>query len=136
MACAERFSKTVDVDRFQPSQLTELLALPDAEETEKFIAEKAAEGKRVADMTIKQLREEIADYKNHLSKLFPNVTGKSQNFGGGFSCVSFKQSTTPQRRQLRRGLSCTAAPIPPLSCPAAVVEESWQGRILKNVLKS
>lgn len=58
MQISERFSKTVDVDRFQPSQLTELLALPDAEETEKFIEAKAAEGKAVADMTIKQLREE------------------------------------------------------------------------------
>ena len=29
-------------------------------ETEKFIEAKAAEGKKVADMTIKQLREEIA----------------------------------------------------------------------------
>ena len=47
MQISERFNKTVDVDHFKPSQLTELLALPDAEETEKFIAEKAAEGKRV-----------------------------------------------------------------------------------------
>lgn len=63
MQISERFNKTVDVDQFKPSQLTELLALPDAEETEKFIAKKAAEGKAVADMTIKQLREEIARYK-------------------------------------------------------------------------
>ncbi len=63
MQISERFSKTVDVDRFQPSQLTELLALPDAEETEKFITEKTAEGKKVAEMTIKQLRDEIAAYK-------------------------------------------------------------------------
>ena len=59
--CAERFGKSLDVERFKPSQLTELLALPDAEETEKFIEAKAAEGKQVADMTIKQLREEIAE---------------------------------------------------------------------------
>lgn len=43
MQISERFNKTVDVDGFKPSQLTELLALPDAEETEKFIAEKAAD---------------------------------------------------------------------------------------------
>ena len=49
MQISERFSKTVDVDRFQPAQLTELLSLPDAEETEKFIEQKAAEGKAVAD---------------------------------------------------------------------------------------
>lgn len=59
MECAERFGKTLDVERFKPSQLTEMLALPSAEETEKFIAEKAAEGKKVADMTIKELRKEI-----------------------------------------------------------------------------
>ena len=47
MECANRFSKMTDVGHFQPSQLTELLALPDAEETEKFIAEKAAEGKKI-----------------------------------------------------------------------------------------
>lgn len=63
MQISERFNKMVDVDHFQPSQLTELLALPDAEETERFIAEKAAEGKAVAEMTIKQLRGEIAEYK-------------------------------------------------------------------------
>lgn len=42
MQISERFSKTVDVDRFRPAQLTELLSLPDAEETEKFIEQKAA----------------------------------------------------------------------------------------------
>ena len=41
--------------------MIEMLSLPSAEETEKFIAEKAAEGKAVADMTIKELREEIAE---------------------------------------------------------------------------
>ena len=51
MQISERFSKNVDVDGFKPSQLTELLSLPDAEETEKFIAEKAAEGK--AGVTIR-----------------------------------------------------------------------------------
>lgn len=66
--CAERFGKSLDVERFKPSQLTELLALPDAEETEKFIEAKAAEGKKVADMTIKQLREEIAEWKKTLEQ--------------------------------------------------------------------
>ena len=61
--CAERFGKTEIDFRFSSTQMIALLSLPDAEETEKFIAEKAAEGKAVADMTIKQLREEIADYK-------------------------------------------------------------------------
>ena len=40
----------------------ELLALPEGDE-QKFIAEKSAEGKAVADMTIKNLREEIKQWK-------------------------------------------------------------------------
>lgn len=72
MACAERFGKTHLNADLNQTQLIALLALPDAEETEKFIAEKAAEGKRVADMTIKQLREEIADYKKQLDDAHEN----------------------------------------------------------------
>ena len=40
MQISERFSKTVDIDGFQPSQLTELLALPDA--AERIVSNKAA----------------------------------------------------------------------------------------------
>lgn len=63
MQCAEQFSNVPTSATLNVSQLTEMLSLPDAEETEKFIAEKAAEGKKVAEMTIKQLRDEIAAYK-------------------------------------------------------------------------
>ena len=63
MRAAERFGKIKIDFNFKPTQLITLLALPSAEETEKFIAEKAAEGKKVADMTIKELREEIAEWK-------------------------------------------------------------------------
>ena len=67
MNVAERFSKiNIDVS-FKPTQMIALLSLPDAEETEKFIAEKAAEGKAVAEMTIKELREEIAEYKKAIT---------------------------------------------------------------------
>ena len=45
--------------------MVELLRLP-AEETEKFIAEKAAEGKPVENMTVKTLREEIQQYKRDI----------------------------------------------------------------------
>ena len=56
MNVAERFGKIqIDLD-FKPTQMIALLSLPDAAETEKFLAEKAAEDKNVADMTIKQLR--------------------------------------------------------------------------------
>ena len=62
MAVAERFGKT-DIDvRFQPTQMIAMLALPAGDE-EKFIAEKAAEGTTVENMTIKNLREEIRQYK-------------------------------------------------------------------------
>ena len=63
MAVAERFSKTTLMSNLTSTQMIQLLSLPSAEETEKFIEQKAAEGKAVADMTIKELREEIADYK-------------------------------------------------------------------------
>ena len=62
MQIADRFGKTVDGDRFQASQLTELLALPE-DETEQFIEAKAAQGTPVEDMTVKNLRAEIADWK-------------------------------------------------------------------------
>ena len=56
MAVAERFSNVNSNALLNQSQMIQLLSLPDAAETEKFLAEKAAEDKNVADMTIKQLR--------------------------------------------------------------------------------
>lgn len=52
MDCAEQFSNVKSIATLNSTQMIALLSLPDAEETEKFIAEKAAEGKAVADMTI------------------------------------------------------------------------------------
>ena len=64
MQISERFSgNSVDVDVFKPSQLTEMLALPDAEETKSFIEQKAAEGTPVSDMSIKTLRKELKKWK-------------------------------------------------------------------------
>lgn len=60
MQVAERFSNSATSQNLNRSQMIEMLSLPSAEETEKFITEKAAEGKKVAEMTIKELREEIA----------------------------------------------------------------------------
>ena len=68
MACAERYSKTTLMSDLNSTQMIALLSLPDAEETERFIAEKASEGKAVADMTIKQLREEIAGNPSRLRR--------------------------------------------------------------------
>lgn len=64
--CAKRFSNVSTSRHLNQSQMIEMLSLPSAEETEKFIAEKAAEGKKVDEMTIKQLREEIAEYKKQI----------------------------------------------------------------------
>ena len=58
--------KTLDIARFGKSHLIEMLALP-ADETENFIAEKAAAGTPVEEMTIKQLRDEISFYKSKLA---------------------------------------------------------------------
>ena len=44
-----------------------MLALPEGEE-EKFIAEKSAENNPVEDMTVKQLREEVAKWKGDFEK--------------------------------------------------------------------
>ena len=45
----------------------ELLSLPEGEEN-KFIAEKAAEGTPVEDMTVKELREEVTKWKANFEK--------------------------------------------------------------------
>lgn len=63
MQISERFGKTVDVDRFQISQLTELLALPEGDE-QTFLALKSAEGTPAEQMTIKELRSEIKKFKD------------------------------------------------------------------------
>lgn len=47
--------------------MIEMLSLPDAEETERFIEQKAAEGIAVAELTIKELHEEIAEYKKTIA---------------------------------------------------------------------
>ena len=62
MQLAERFSKVSTSRLFNQSQLLEMLAFPAGDE-EKFIAEKAAAGTPVEDMTVKKLRAEIKDWK-------------------------------------------------------------------------
>lgn len=63
MQVAERFSKTRIDTRFNSTQMIALLSLPDAEETEKFIEQKASEGTPVENMTVKTLRNEIKQWK-------------------------------------------------------------------------
>ncbi len=64
MQVAERFSKTRIDTRFNSTQMIALLSLPDAEETEKFIEQKASEGTPVENMTVKTLRKEIKQWKS------------------------------------------------------------------------
>ncbi|HCB92556.1 MAG TPA: hypothetical protein DEP57_01885 [Selenomonas sp.] len=63
MKCAERFGEATMSSHLNPSQMMELLSLP-AADTEKFMEEKEAEGNPVADMTIKNLRKEIKEWKS------------------------------------------------------------------------
>lgn len=69
MRVAERFgNRNLSSDlKLNQSQLIAMLSLPAGEE-ENFIAEKAAEGNPVEDMTVKNLKAEIADYKNRLAQ--------------------------------------------------------------------
>lgn len=66
MRCAERFSNFQTSGNLNPSQMVEMLSLP-VEETEKFIAEKSAEGMPVESMSVKKLREEVKKYNLKLS---------------------------------------------------------------------
>lgn len=47
MQCAEKFGNFQTSGNLKPYQMIALLSLPDAEETERFIEEKAKEGKQV-----------------------------------------------------------------------------------------
>lgn len=86
MRCAERFGNSKSILNLNSTQMIQLLSLP-AEETEKFIDAKKAENNPVEDMTVKNLREEVAkwkaDYEQEKSKtenLFhDNENLKSEN---------------------------------------------------------
>lgn len=67
MKIAERFgTKSESIPNLGTTQLITMLALPEGEE-EKFMAEKSAENNPVEDMTIKELKAEIKDYKEKLT---------------------------------------------------------------------
>lgn len=67
MKCAERFGKSATLRDLNYGQMIQILSLPAGEE-EKFIAEKAAEGTPVEDMTVKTLRDEVSKYKADYQK--------------------------------------------------------------------
>ena len=63
MQVYKRFGNSATSQSLNQSQMIAMLALPEAE-TEQFIEAKAAEGKPVEDMTIRQMREEIEQWKS------------------------------------------------------------------------
>lgn len=68
MDCAKKFSNLQTSATLNYSQMVEMLALSEGD-AEKFIAEKAAEGTPVEDMTTKNLREEVKHWKAQAEKV-------------------------------------------------------------------
>ena len=66
MNCSRRFSESQSIGILDSTQMIQMLALPEGEET-KFIAEQAAAGRIVAEMSVKTLRAEIQKYKAKLA---------------------------------------------------------------------
>ena len=66
MNCSRRFSESQSIGILGSTQMIQMLALPEGEET-KFIAEQAAAGRIVAEMSVKTLRAEIQKYKAKLA---------------------------------------------------------------------
>lgn len=62
MQCAERYGNFQSIGNLNSTQMIALLSLLDAEETEKFIEQKAAAGTPVSDMSVKTLRNEIKQW--------------------------------------------------------------------------
>lgn len=79
MACAERFSNTQTSAYLNQSQMITLLALPNAEETEKFIEQKVAEGTPVENMSVKTLRNEIKQWNSSKEDLDTNQYAEDQS---------------------------------------------------------
>lgn len=87
MSVAKRFGKTKTFAFFPTSTLIKMLALPEGDE-EKFIEEQAAEGRIVAEMSVKTLRVEIQKYKAKLAAVD----------GGGEGLVTVEQSSVSSEK--------------------------------------
>ena len=72
MDCAERFPNVKSIADLNSTQMIQLLSLPDAKETEKFIEQKESEGTPISDMSVKTLRQEIKKWKAEKEKITPN----------------------------------------------------------------
>ena len=78
MQVAERFSNSATSQSLNQSQMIALLSLPDAEETKKFIEQKATEGTPVENMSVKTLRNEIKQWKSSREELDTNQHAEDQ----------------------------------------------------------
>lgn len=78
MQVAERFSNSATSQNLNQSQMIALLSLPDAEETKKFIEQKATEGTPVENMSVKTLRNEIKQWKSSKEELDTNQHAEDQ----------------------------------------------------------
>lgn len=72
MDCAERFPNVKSIADLNSTQMIQLLSLPDAKETEKFIEQKESEGTPISDMSVKTLRQEIKKWKAEKEKITHN----------------------------------------------------------------
>lgn len=61
MRVSERFGKTLDVERFKPSQLTEMLALPEGDE-DKFIEAQSEAGKPIESQSAREVKAAVKDW--------------------------------------------------------------------------
>lgn len=71
MRCSEKFGKSTTSWILKPSQMFELLALPEGDE-EKFIAEKATEGTPVQDITTSSYLRIISKFPNEVQAALAN----------------------------------------------------------------
>lgn len=99
MQCAERYSNSATSHLLNQSQMIALLSLPDTEETEKFIAEKAAEGKAVAEMTIKELREEIAKHKKKIAEQDETIAARDKTIAEQDETIAARDKTIDDNKK-------------------------------------
>lgn len=100
MDCAERFENMQSAVNLNQSQMAEMLILPSAEDTKKFIEQKAAEGTPVSDMTAKTIREEVKKWKNE-----KRVATKAKNIDA--QPEPQKQSSTDEEKTSQLDLQST-----------------------------
>ena len=102
MNCARRFSESQSIGNLGSTQMIQMLTLPEGEEV-KFIEEQAAEGRIVAEMSVKTLRIEIQKYKAKLAAVNGGV--ESSLIVEQSSVVSEKVEESVQSEEVSSGES-------------------------------